>query len=117
MQAIEAIIWLKPTEEGGRPYEFTAGWCPHLCVADEVYFHEGQPIYMGVRATKVLKSDASNWIKPGETGEVTFELFHFNSCDEFSIKLYCPLKAGREFEIREGGKTVGTGCVRSRFDA
>ena len=115
MEAIEAIIWLISTDEGGKYSPVYTGWCPHLIMAQPHNDENGQPIYMGVHLSQIGAGEIP-FLSPAENCKVTFQLMYFDEAKPDYVELYFPLQPGREFEIREGRKTVGTGCVQRRFN-
>ena len=115
MEAIEAIIWLIPTEEGGKSAPVYPGWRPHLIVEHGHEDESGQPIYMGVNLSQI-GAGKMPFLSPAESAKVIFQLMYFDAAKPDYVELYSPLQPGREFEIREGGKTVGNGCAQRRFD-
>ncbi len=92
-KSILVEIRLKESENGGRPGPFNEGYSPHLRV-------NGSGEWLGVRLI-----NHKNWIYPGETVIVEFELMYFPDVD------YCELRTGVEFSIVEGVKEIGYGKV------
>ena len=90
-QDIEVAMTFLRTEEGGRKSPVFSGYRPQFHYQDEE--GDAQHTYVGVEQ-----------VNPGDT--VTAQL-----------KFYCPqnhvgkIAVGMEFEIREGKRTVATGCV------
>lgn len=88
-----ASIYVLTTEEGGRKTPFGEGYKPQLFfrtsdITADFSFPEGEGV------------DHSRMVMPGDNVEMVGTL----------IKL-APLELNQRFNIREGGKTVGTGMV------
>lgn len=104
-ELIEARVWIDPT---ARTTAFWKGYSPHLVA-------RGSTDYAGVYAVEVIVANDQNAVLPGEVARVQFALLYFDEQVEETVALYQALKAGAEFEIREGPKTVGFGCVINRY--
>ncbi|EMG45219.1 TUF1 Elongation factor Tu [Candida maltosa Xu316] len=88
-----ASLYVLTSEEGGRKTGFGEGYKPQCFlrtndVTATFYFPEGEGV------------DHSQMIMPGDNVEMIGEL----------IKA-CPLEVNQRFNLREGGKTVGTGLI------
>jgi translation elongation factor EF-Tu-like GTPase len=100
----EIYVEFKPTSEGGRNSpvwlneDAAIHYRPHLCV------HGGNGEYLGVE----FIDGPDRMIAPGEGTYATVRLMY-----EPQVS-YDALSVGATFDIREGGKTVGTGRVTRR---
>ena len=86
-------MYILTSEEGGRSTPFGEGYKPQCFfrtndVTTTFSFPEGEGV------------DHSQMIMPGDNIEMVGEL----------IKS-CPLEVNQRFNLREGGKTVGTGLI------
>lgn len=75
----------------------------------------GSTNYAGVYVQNILAENDLNAVLPGQVATVQFALVYLDEQVQETVELYRDLKIGAEFEIREGAKTVGFGCVFNRF--
>ncbi len=75
----------------------------------------GSTDYAGVYVQNILVENDLNAVLPGQVAIVRFALVYLDEQVQETVELYRNLKVGAEFEIREGPKTVGYGCVFNRF--
>ncbi|KAG5359639.1 Elongation factor Tu [Yarrowia sp. C11] len=86
-----ASLYIIPTEEGGRTSSFGANYRPQMFIRTS-----------SVTATLTFPegTDESQTVNPGDNTEMVLELVHPTA-----------IEVNQRFNIREGGKTVGTGLV------
>jgi translation elongation factor EF-Tu-like GTPase len=89
---------MKLEADGGRHAPFTEGYRPHFVIQPD-----GE--YLSVIATR-----CPGPVAPGDEAEVEFDLVYHPNVS------YNALRAGTEFEMREGARAVATGRVERRLD-
>jgi translation elongation factor EF-Tu-like GTPase len=100
----EVVVEFTPTSQGGRRSPVALGgdatplYMPHLVV------HNGDGTYLGVEFV-----DGPDYLI--EPGDKTYATVRFMYEPEIS---YDALVEGATFDIREGGRTVGSGRVTRR---
>ena len=96
---ITVRIRMKSEEAGGRHASFTEGYCPHLVVS-------GHSEWLPVRATH-----CPGPVAPGDEAEVVFAWMNGSALD------HSALQADATFEVMEGPRMVGNGCIiEKRFE-
>ena len=91
---------MKREEEGGRHSPFSENYRPHLVAA-------GSEDYLAVTVVNLPEDRA---VAPGSSAYIEFDLDYHPRVD------YSALAVGSSFEIREGGRVVGTGEVTAMID-
>lgn len=93
---------MRHATDGG--HQFFPAYRPHLVV-------KGKETYWGIWVLSITRSSYVGMVSPGEEAELEVGLMYYQEGFE-----YDDLKRGATFEIREGGRTVGTGIVLSDFE-
>lgn len=94
-----AVVWIEmlSVESGGRKSPVSVGYRPHFRVRG------GDGEYLGIEFVEFSEEP----VQPGASVRAKVELVYEPEVD------YSALVAGAEFDIMEGSRVVGSGCVRS----